>query len=210
METIKINFKRPCKKEVDLIVNFLNRGQIIVYPTDTIYGLGCLATDRKAIRRIFKIKRREKRKPLLVLVDSLKMVKKYCYVSKEQEKYLRKIWPIKTLSVFKGHRVSRARPVSVILKSRKKLPKELTGGKDGVAARLPKNNFLIKIIKKIGVPLVATSVNVSGEKNLYNVSNIEKYFKKHKPDLAADAGELKGKPSRLIDLRNIDRIKIVR
>jgi len=195
MKQIKINFKNITEKQIDLVVDYLNRGEIIVYPTDTIYGLGCLATKKKAINRIYKIKKRSKSKPLLILVSSLTMLKEYCYVSKRQYEHLKAIWP---------------GSVSAIFRSKDLLPPELTGGGDSVAVRFPKNDFLVKLIKRVGVPIVSTSVNVSGQKSITGLRDLENYFKTHKPDLIIDAGELKGKPSKLIDVRDINNIKVLR
>ncbi|MBI4812737.1 L-threonylcarbamoyladenylate synthase [Candidatus Falkowbacteria bacterium] len=230
MEKLKIDLKKISKEEINAIVDFFNRGKVVVYPTDTIYGLGCRADDAEVISKIIKIKKREKRKPLLVLVDSIKMVKKYCYVSKWQEKVLRGVWLNKIPLAPFMQRGVRGRRVTVVLKSRKNSPyppftkgalsKKLTGGGDGLAVRLPKNDFLIKIIKKVGVPIVSTSVNVSGEKSLTSVKNIEKkipptplYTKGAKMDLSnlvVDAGTLKGRPSMVVDLRDVNNIKILR
>ncbi|NIA18408.1 MAG: hypothetical protein GWO79_00840, partial [Actinobacteria bacterium] len=188
MKIIKIDFKKINKEETNLIVDYLNRGKVIVYPTDTIYGIGCIATDRKAINRIYKIKKRDKRKPLLILVSSLAMLKKYCYVSKRQEEYLRNVWMITSQRPFNeagalmknppSHPLLKGgRMVSVILRSRGVLPKELAGGEDSVAARLPNSEFLVKIIRRANVPIVSTSLNISGRNNLADISEIEQYFK---------------------------------
>jgi len=95
------------------------------------------------------------------------------------------------------------------LKRRPILPDELTGGLNSIAIRLPKNDFLIKIINQAGFPVVSTSLNKKGGKPLLEVKNLEKYFK-YLPDLAVDAGTLKGKPSRLVDIRDIKNVKIIR
>ncbi len=195
MKKIKVNINKITKEQIDVIIEHLQQGKVIAYPTDTIYGLGCLATDKKAIKMIYKIKQRNKSTPLLILVGSYTMLKKYCYVNKLQYEYLKNIWPS---------------PISAILRKRKTLPEALTGGMKSVAVRLPKNKFLIKIIKRAGKPIVSTSINISGRKSLTDVDNIEKYFGAEKPDLVVDAGELKGKPSRLIDVRDVDDIKILR
>jgi len=221
MKIIKIDSKKPAKAEIDLIVDYLKRGKVIVYPTDTIYGIGCAAADKKAINRIYKIKKRSKKKPLLILVSSLAMAKKYCRINKKQEKYLRKVWAgkLKLKSDFghpKSDFVAGPSPVSVILKSRGVLPKELAGGGDSLAVRLPNSELLVKIIRETGVPIVSTSLNISGKENLTNVGEIGRYFGKKKknnerlPDLAVDAGELASKPSKLIDLTDINNIKILR
>lgn len=173
MRRIKIDLNNLKNKDINLIVSYLGKGKVIVCPTDTIYGLSCLATDEKAIRKVRKIKERDKNKPFLVLVSSLTMVKRYCKVNKRQYQYLKKVWP---------------GPVTVVLKNKGKLPRALTAGQDSMAVRLPKNNFLCTIIRRVGLPIISTSINISGEKNIVNLADIEKYCKKFKPDLIIDGG----------------------
>jgi L-threonylcarbamoyladenylate synthase len=195
MQTIKINLNKIIQTDVDLIVDYLKRGQVIAYPTDTVCGLGCDAGNAEAIKKINKIKEEKINKPLLVLMSDFKMLQKYCFFNQEQEKYLRDVWP---------------GPVTVILKRKPILPAELTGGQNSLAVRLPDNDFLIKIISGAGFPIVSTSLNKKGEKPLTNVENLEKYFK-YLPDLVIDAGECKRiKPSRLVDIRDIGNIKVIR
>jgi L-threonylcarbamoyladenylate synthase len=195
MKSIIIDKKRVKKSEIDLIVDFLKKGKIIAYPTDTIYGLGCLATNKKAINRIYKIKKRTKNKPLLVLISDFQMLKNFFIVDKKQMTYLKKIWPAK---------------ISVILNKKTLLPNVLTSGLPGLAARLPKSRFLTKMIKKAGVPLVSTSLNLSGKEPLKNISDLLNYFKDDKPDLIINAGIKNGKPSKLIDLRDMNNLIILR
>ncbi len=221
----KTNKKNKVLDEnIGLIVNYFKRGKVVIYPTDTIYGLGCMATNKSAINKIYKIKKRSKGKPLLILVSSLAMVKRYCYVSKRQEEYLRNILrpgnlmknpptPISAEALKNPPSppiLAGGRPVSVILKSRGVLPKELAGGKDSVAVRLPNSELLVRIIREVNVPIVSTSLNISGRKNLTNISKIGQYFKQNKPDLAVDIGELSSKSSKLVDLTDINNIKILR
>jgi len=195
MQTIKINLNKIVQANIDLIVDYLKRGLVIAYPTDTVYGLGCDAKSAEAIKRINKIKGERGIKPLLVLISDFKMLRKYCFVNLAQMEYLKKIWP---------------GPVTVILKRRPNLPTELTGGLNSLAVRLPDNDFLTKIINEVGFPIVSTSLNKKGEKPLTSIKNIEKHFK-YLPDLAIDAGECKKiKPSRLVDLRDVENIKILR
>ncbi len=198
MNKISINPNKLDNKDLDLIVDYIKRGKVIVYPTDTIYGMGCDATNRKAIDKLRQIKKRDKKKPLLVLVKSFCQLKRYFYVTAKQNEYLHKLW-----HSFK--------PASVILKKRNGFPLNLAPDKEGVAVRLPKNDFLIKILKKADVPIVSTSLNFSGEKPLFNVSKIDKYFEGNKPDLVIDVNkDLKGKPSKLINLMDIKNIEILR
>jgi L-threonylcarbamoyladenylate synthase len=199
--------RQALSRGLNVIADFLKRGKVIIYPTDTIYGFGCLATSKKAIRKIYKIKKREKGKALLILVNSLAMVKKYCYISKEQEGYLRKVWKPHARSSLL--RRGALRPVTVILKSRGFLPKELAGGENSLAVRLPRNEFLIKIIKKVGCPIVSTSANISGQEYSGDLEKINKLFSKE-INLLVGAGKLKNKPSRIVDLRDISNIRVIR
>lgn len=196
MEIIKIDFEKPKDEDIERIAHYIKKGKVIVYPTDTIYGIGCDATNEKATERVRKIKKRDSQKPFLVLVKSWCQFNKYFHVSRKQNEILRKKWP---------------GPISVILKQRGLFPRGLAAGKKLVAVRLPKSDFLIKILKKADLPIISTSLNLGGKKPLKNVKNIEKYFKKEKPDLVVDIGRsLKGRPSRLIDLTDINNIKILR
>lgn len=195
-----MNLKKINKAQVDLAISYFNIGKVVVYPTDTVYGLGCLATDAKAIKKIYAIKKREKNKPLLILAKNLETIKKYCFLNKKQENYIKE-------ARLEG------KPVSFVLKKKGKLPKELSGGKDSIAVRLPdllKNHFLTKILEGVEGPIVSTSFNISGKKILGDLRDLENYFKEEKPDLVIDAGIIKTEPSRLVDIRDLDDIKILR
>jgi L-threonylcarbamoyladenylate synthase len=202
----KIDFKKITRKDMDYAVKELKKGLVLAYPSDTIYGLGCDARNKKAIERIYEIKEREKKHPLLILVNDFLMLKKYCFCSKEQEKKLKKIWN------------KESDPTTVVLKSKNILPSELSGGFDSIAVRMINNNsdlqkreLLTKIIKGLGAPLVSTSLNKSGKDDIFSLENLEDYFKKDKPDIVIDAGYIKKrKASRVIDLRDIKNIKIIR
>jgi len=194
---IKLKDIRPA--EISYIAGSLQKGKVIVTPTDTIYGLSCLANNRKAIRKVNDIKNRDHGKPLLILVSSLSMLKKYVYVNTRQERGLKKLW------------AKNAVPTTVILRSRNILPKEIEGGTGALGVRLPKSEFLIKMIRKVGEPIISTSLNISGQASIYHPKNLEKYFsEKHRPDLVIEAGSSKTKKaSRLIDLREAKK-KVIR
>jgi len=177
---------------VKLAVAALRGGGVAVLPTDTIYGLSGLAASARAIRRIQSLKRREAPKPLLILVASRAMLKSYVFLSAWQEARLRRYWR------------PGVRPTTVVLRHRGRLPRALTAGSAGLAVRLPKSKFLIRIIRKLGEPLISTSLNISGEAPVSDLRRLTRLWpdKKLRPDLAVDAGSLKRRrPSRLIDLR---------
>ena len=178
---------------ISLIAGSLKIGQVVVLPTDTIYGLSCLASDARAIKKIQKLKKRDVKKPLLILIGSIADLKKYAFVSRRQETMLKKIW------------IDSPRPTTVILRHRGRLPQELTGDSDGLAARLPKSEFLVKILKAVKQPLVSSSLNLSGRENVLDLKSLDSYFpkKQPRPDLVVDTGRCRRRrPSRLLDLRD--------
>ena len=124
------------------------------------------------------------------------MAKKYALIDKKQEQYLEKIWP---------------GPVTVVLAGRNILPTEVAAGKDTIAIRLPKNELLGKIISELDAPLISTSLNYSGSKEVPGLDRLDEYFIVYQPDLVINAGPAKAvKASKLIDLTNINNIKILR
>ena len=186
MKYLVINPKRITTAQSTLIVDYLNQGKVVVYPTDTIYGFGCLADKAQAIKRIRKIKGSDTQKPLLVLMKDLGQVKKYCVSDSEKTKIIKELNLIKNV-----------RPTSYILPHKNKLPAVLTGSSLGLGFRLPKSNFLRKILSMVEAPLVSTSLNLSGQTVL---STPGAEVAKFKVDLVIDAGILKNRASRLIDL----------
>ena len=179
----------------------LRQGKVVVLPTDTIYGLSCLATKTRALKKIEQLKRRAVRKPFIILMANLAMLKKYTFVSRTQAALLKKLW------------APGQRPTTVILPSRGLLPPLVDQTAVGLACRLPKKEFLIKILKTVKQPVVSTSLNISGQAPLRDVRKISKVFKEKNnlPAAVLDIGlPRQSKPSRLLDLRNPKKIMILR
>lgn len=198
MKKVELNLNNFSLENIKKISSALKRGEVLVLPTDTIYGLSCLATNKKATQKIYDIKGRNKNKPLVVLMKSFCMLRNYCYLSQKQYTFLKR-------------ELNSSRPVTVILKSRNKLQKYSLGEGESIAVRIPvKSDFLIKVLRSVNEPLASTSLNVSGEKELNSVENIGKYFKDAKPDVLVDAGKISSKPSRIIDIRDMDNIRVLR
>ena len=196
METIFWNRKDNSLLRQHL-VGLLAQGQVLMLPTDTIYGLSCRADKETAIARIFNIKRRDRGKPLLVLVSSLSMARKFCQINKRQENSLKTIW--------QSHR-----PSSVLLPHRGLLPQSLTAGSSELAVRLPKSIFLRKMIRVLGVPLVSTSANLSGSEVL-DANSARLVFKKGpRPDLLLSGDKNNSRASRLLRLRADGGVEILR
>ena len=188
MTYYKINLKNPDQKVLAAVAAACRQQAVIVYPTDTIYGLGCRADKTAPISRVKKIKKRDPQKPLIVIVSSLNMAKKFCFISRQQEDQLKKIW-------------SGCRPTTVVLRRRPGLPAALAPGKKTLAVRLPKNDFLRKMVRMVGVPLVSTSFNLSGQPVKNEVHFLaERQEYPGDPDLVLDGGRRPSRASRIIDL----------
>jgi L-threonylcarbamoyladenylate synthase len=158
-------------------LNAVSEGKLCIYPTDTIYGIGCNALNSSAVQNIRQIKKRELEKPFSVIAPSIAWIKKQCVIDVDLKKYL----PGK---------------YTVILKKRDKhFLKEVSAG-ETLGVRIPDHPFT-KLVQKTGVPFVTTSVNISGEKPVTKISEIPAHIK-NQVDLIIDAGILDGKPSTLI------------
>lgn len=190
MKILKINPQKFKKEEVNLLISFLKRSKVIIFPTDTVYGLICDATNKKAVEKIFKIKRRPKNKPLPIFVKDIKMAKKFARISKEQKNFLKSVWPGK---------------VTAVLKRKKNKIKLYGADSKTIALRIPNYKLVNILLKKLNKPLVGTSANISGKPASGRLKEILKQFgnKKYQPDLAINGGVLPGKPSKVIDLTKI-------
>jgi L-threonylcarbamoyladenylate synthase len=137
-------------------------GEIIVYPTDTLYGMGVDATNKKAINKLNQLKGRIS--PLSIIVNSEKMIKKYIDIKFSFKKDLNKYLP---------------GPFTILLNNfNNMLPEELSQGTNKIGIRIPKSSFILKVVKNINRPIVTTSVNYHNMKPLDNVDMINKQFNK--------------------------------
>jgi L-threonylcarbamoyladenylate synthase len=189
MIVLKISSKN-FNKIIKEAIKSIKKGKIMVCPTDTIYGLVADARNEKTVKKIFKMKKRKKQKPLPIFVKDVKMAKRLALINKEQELFLRNIWP--------GE-------ITVILKKKKsyKIPKIIFDRKKTIGLRIPKYNLIGVLLKELNRPLTGTSANISGKPGSNKIKDILNQFKeqKIKPDLIIDAGNLKkSKPSTIIDL----------
>lgn len=192
MIRLKISPSNISPTALRLLVGALKKGQVLVLPTDTIYGLSALATNSSALRKISAFKKRKSNKPFIVLIGDLAMAKRYAQISKIQAKELEEIWG------------KNQRPSTVILNDRGRLPRCLVSSSGGLALRLPKSDFLIKIVKALGQPLVSTSINLSGHQPVRSIRRLLVDYpdRLHYLGLIIDSGYCRRtRPSRLLDLR---------
>lgn len=159
------------------ILNKIKNGAIFIYPTDTIYGIGCSALNKKSISKIRLIKGRNK-KPFSIIVPSKTWIKDNCKVN---DKWLKKLPGKFTL---------------IVKLERKILPKNVSF-KDTVGVRIPKH-WISKISNKLNVPIITTSVNKANKKYMTNLKNLDKDIK-NKVEFILYGGPLNKEPSKIID-----------
>lgn len=198
MKTIKVDLNKDYSEVLREAVAVLESGGVIVYPTDTLYGLGANALDEKAVQKVFEIKERPLSKSLPVIVRNIKWAKELADVSKKNEKTLEKIWPGK---------------VTAVLPKRAMVPDILTSGQKTVGLRVPDYPLVDQLLKIFGYPITSTSANISGQEATGDINEIINVFSKRltrQPDLVLDVGILpKSDPSAIIDFTT-DKPKILR
>ena len=191
MEIIGINLseeKSLPQEDILKIISVVNRGGSIVYPTDTVYGLGVNALRADAVERLFKIKKRPVNKPVPVLVNNIEMAKKLAFIDGKIEKILEAVWP---------------GPITVVLEKRGLVPEILTAGQRKVGLRIADCWLSQSLLNSLAGPLTATSANFSGGPPLTSSKEVIKIFEKAypRPDLIIDAGQLPvSPPSTVLDL----------
>ena len=170
-----------CRNEIDdkklqEVANIIRQGGIVVFPTETVYGIGTNGLDSKAISKVYHVKQRPLNKPISLLVSSLEMVKAVTEnISDIEYKLMEKFFP---------------GPLTIILKKNKLVPNNLTNNTDTVGIRLPDNIIARKLIEYANVPIATPSANISGRSSGTNIQDIIKDFG-DKVDYYIDGGPSK-------------------
>lgn len=136
------------KAEVKTAADFLRNGGLILYPTDTIWGIGCDATNEESVRNIYRIKKRDDRKSMLVLVNGIRMLKAHV-----------KVFPPQARKIMK----EAMKPTTIIYPGARNLAGNLLAPDGSIGIRVTSDPFCSMLIEETGFPLVSTSANISGE-----------------------------------------------
>ncbi len=181
---LAINPKNPQLRLVRKVIEVLEQGGIIGYPTDTIYGLGCDLFNQEAIRKIHRLKKVEGKKPLSFICSDLKDISRYAHVSNYAYKMMKRLLP---------------GPYTFVLTATKLVPKIAMTKQNTVGIRIPDNKICLSLVRELGHPIISTSVYKPDE-NLYNdPAEIEERFAKQL-DLVIDGGVIVPEHSSIIDL----------
>ena len=179
-------------KGIEKIVQIIEKGGIVIFPTDTVYGIGCNPYNENAVKKIYEIKSRTKLKSLPVLAYSLDIVKKIASIDQFTEKIIEKYWP---------------GPLTLILTLTDEKLKKSLNLENKIAIRIPDSECTLKLLEKCRL-LVGTSANISGNSSYTNPDDCIKNIKNY--DMFLNGGTITSKgESTIIEIEN-EEIKIIR
>ena len=192
---IKLYSDNPEQKKLDEIVAVLKRGGIIIYPTDTVYGIGCDFSNTKAVQRVCQIKN--------VKPDKLSFI---CYDLSEISAYVRNL----STPIFKVMKKALPGPFTFLLNASSNVPKVLNAKKRTVGIRIPDNNIPREIVRELGNPIITSSIHDEDEIIEYS-TDPELIFEKYENlvDIIIDGGYGNNIPSTVIDASN-DELEVIR
>lgn len=184
------------ESELNKIKEILDNDGVIIFPTDTVYGIACNCFSEKAIKKVFDIKKRPENKPINVLsnnLDKIKLVSKN--ISEKEEFLINKYMP---------------GALTIILDKNEKVSDTLTAGLDTIGVRIPKNNISLRILENVSYPLATTSANISGDSAGIKISDFLKEFD-GVVDAIIDGGETDLKvASTIVRVESDNKLKIIR
>lgn len=185
------------KQDIEKVISDLNSGKVVAIKTDTVYGLVCDANNVEACAKIYKIKHRDKKKPLAIFIKNIDEVKKYVLnseLSTELVNIMEKYWP---------------GPLTIIFKKRNNVFEHLTEGTNTIGIRIPNDEFLLDILNKVDFPLAQTSCNISGENEYKDALEIENKLG-NEIDLIIDGGEISNSKASTIIMTYNNNIEVIR
>ena len=158
-EIIRVNARKPSYAIIRKAANLIRKGEVIAFPTETVYGLGANALDPSSVSKIYKIKGRPSDNPLIVHIADMKTFSTLVSeIPPKASRIISRFWP---------------GPITLVLKKSKILPEITTGGLNTVAVRMPKNNVALELIKVSCLPIAAPSANISGKPSPTNASHVK-------------------------------------
>jgi tRNA threonylcarbamoyl adenosine modification protein (Sua5/YciO/YrdC/YwlC family) len=181
---LKINQYNPQHRLIMKIVDVLKNGGIVVYPTDTYYGIGCDIMNKKAIEKIYQIKQRDKSKPFSFICSDLKNISRYAKVSNYAYKTMKRLLP---------------GPYTFILEGSKLVPKMMLTKRKTAGIRVPENPICLTLVKELGNPVITTSATMPDGTIFHDASLIHDYFG-NRVDAVVDGSIVPGSPSSVIML----------
>ena len=183
---ININVHNPQPRSIEKVVEILKKGGVVVYPTDTNYGIGCDIMNKRAIERIYQIKQRNRSEPFSFICSGLKNISDYAKVSNYAYKTMRRLLP---------------GPYTFILEGSKLVPKIMLTQRRTAGIRVPNNSICLALVKELRNPIITTSATMPDGTIFHDASLIHDYFG-NRVDAVIDGSIVPGKPSSVISLIN--------
>lgn len=182
---VAVDPNNPDEHLLQRAATLVRSGGMIVYPTETLYGIGADATNPGAVKRVAEAKKRKEKKPILVLVDSVEMMAPLVETVPLAARILiQEYWP---------------GPLTLVFNASGRVPSEITQGGTTIGIRIPSSRLCLRLLAHLGAPLTSTSANLSGEAPARTVKEIQNELQG--VDLFIDAGELPGSlPSTVVDV----------
>lgn len=180
MKIIKIDLNNIVKTDIREIAEAIKNGQVVAMPFDTSYGLAVDATNPEAVERLYRVKERDRGKPISVVVRDFAMLEEMAVIASENVKELAlKYLPGKVTFVFEA-------------RENAAIDQNLLGGKKQLGIRIPNFKLINDVAWEIGVPFTATSANIAGESACMSAGEVLMQFegKEYTPDLLVDSGKL--------------------
>ncbi len=190
---LPVNPVHPQPRQISRIVDCLRSDGIVAYPTDTTYGIGCSIFNKKGLEKIYQIKQRDKRKPFSFICSDLSEVSHYTRLTNLAFKILKRYLP---------------GPYTFVLEATREVPDLVMTRQKTVGIRIPDNPICLAMVQGLGVPIVTTSANLSGEEPVGDPHEIQRQFG-HSLDLVVDGGLLNTDVSSVISLVG-DRVELLR
>jgi tRNA threonylcarbamoyl adenosine modification protein (Sua5/YciO/YrdC/YwlC family) len=190
---IAINPKTPQQRLIRRIAEILSHNGVVVYPTDTYFGIGCDIMNKKAIERIYRLKQRDKSKPFSFICSGLKNISHYAKVSNYAYKTMRRLLP---------------GPYTFILEGARMVPKIMLTKRKTAGIRVPDNAICLALVNELGNPIITTSASKPDGSIFHDASLIHDYFGP-RIDAVIEGGVVPGQPSSVISLID-DRPEIIR
>jgi len=175
---LSINQDNPQKRLVNEVVQVLDQGGLIVYPTDTFYGIGCDLFNKKSIKRIYQLKRRPLTKPFSFVCANLKDISLYAQVSNHAYRIMKRSLP---------------GPYTFILEGTRLVPKLMLTKRRTIGIRVPDNRICLAIVKSLGRPIISTSVNLEEPSVIHDTYS-------SLVEMVIDGGVVSHEPSTVVSL----------
>lgn len=189
-----IHPENPQVRHIRRVAEVLDAGGLIIYPTDTYYGLGCDINNKRAIEKIYKIKKMSKNKPLSFVCSDLKHLSRYAVVSNYAYRTMKHLLP---------------GPYTFVLEATPLVPKIMLTKRRRVGIRVPDNRICLDIVCALERPIISTSVRLDGDEILVDPEEIYRRFK-GLVDIVIDGGAVAAEPSSIVDLSGSEPVVLRR